>query len=792
VKKLNARLSVRYFLKNKNYTTINILGLSLGLATFYILSYLIYYNLSFDRYQTKLQQIYRVDQKEFVSGKMQVYPCSPFALPKALIHDFPEIKRVTRVMHCSEFISSDKKHTFWERNGIYADSNFFELFDYEFIEGSSTTALSDTSAILLSEGLAKKYFPDQSPIGKTVIFQAGHKCTVTAIYKCVPGNSNLSPDYIVAFPVLRRTLIRNVDSNWDWCMSSTYILVDKKTNPENLEKRMNGILPKYWKSKDKHQVNLWPLKVIRTQYYEGVDSRPILIFFGAIALLVLVVASINFTNLSISYSTTRLKEITLKKIYGGSRISITWIFIGESLLFSFVSLIFALGISEIVLPWINHFIQFNLNDLKWNNYGFLLFIFSTTIFTALISGIYPALMLTSVPLTNSLKSNATISTKSPTVRKILVVFQFIISTTLITCTMVLYLQMQYMKKINLGLTNEKILVGYFQLNGANNKVKYASLKKELLQNSAIDGVTWAQNVPFYRGEWWNVTVEGKKVNEIFNIQHNHVDYDFIKTFGIKLTGGRVFSSAIPGDTLGKCIINSKAANLFGWGMNPIGKHIYNDGISYEVIGIMDNFYFSSVSQPIDPCFISYTTRQLSWPNTHAIRIKSGQNMNEVKDWVTQKFREYFPNDNLEFIFYDNIKHQVNFGFIEVLNFLIGMFSIIAVIIASLGLYGLISFVTKQRTKEIGIRKANGARTMDIYKLIAKEFIYMLGIANVIAWPLSYFISQRILVNFTNHINIGFGIFLLTCVISLCITLFTISLEIIKASNANPVEALRYE
>jgi putative ABC transport system permease protein len=349
-----------------------------------------------------------------------------------------------------------------------------------------------------------------------------------------------------------------------------------------------------------------------------------------------------------------------------------------------------------------------------------------------------------------------------------------------------------MKELNLGLTQEKILIGYFQLQEPNNIEKYNVLKLDLLKNPAIDAVSWSHNAPFFRQEWWDINIEGEPTNKKYHLQHNHIDSNFIKTYGIKILIGHSLSSKLATDTIKYCLINDNASHLFGWGDSAVGKIIYNNSDPYEVVGIMNDFYINSISRPVEPCFFSYSDRDLSWPNTHSIRIKRGYDVNTMNKWVTKKFRAYFPNSNLEFTDYDEIKSRVNFSFIDILYNLVSGFSIIALIIASLGLYGLVSFISRKRTKEIGVRKVNGAYTFDIYKLMVKEFIIMLLIAYVLALPLIYFISNKIIVNFANHTKVGIGIYVFALIVSLAITLITISIEIIKASHTNPVDSLRYE
>jgi putative ABC transport system permease protein len=792
VRLFNLLLAIRNLRKNSKYTIINTLGLSVGLAAFILMTLFIHYHLSFDKHLRKLDRIYRVDQIIKGTSGTEVLPCSPFPLRSVIESKFPEIESATRVQFCGEFLSSDKEHTYVENNGLYVEPAFINIFDIDFIQGDPATALSDAESIVLSETLAQKYFGDENPVGKILKLMAGTPCRVTGVYKDLPQNRTSRPDYLVSYTTLYQTLQPDIESNWDWCMSNTYILLRDKADPNNLNRKINALLDQYTQNEIHTRLALWPYAVIHLHFSRNIDNRGMFFLLGIIAIFVLVIASINFTNLSTAYSSTRVKEIGVRKISGAFRWHIIRQFIGESLIISFLSLFIALFLAELMQPSLNTLMQVDLDLFSLQNTGFLLFVVLVTCLVGIISGSYPAFYLSSLEPGRALKGNIRISSGNPWLRKVLVVFQFIISVVLIVCTLIIYRQLNYMKNISLGFDKENILIGYLQLTGKNNMSRYRALKNDLLSDPRILSMSWSHNAPFFAAEWWRVSAEGKDPDERFRVQHNHIDFDFLKTFNIKLAEGRELSEEYPSDTSGACLISKETARILGWENNALGKTIMNDNLRYKVVGVMEDFHMFSVARPIDPQFFTYTTRQLSWPNSHAIKVARGQDITAVRKFVTSKFQEYFPDDNIEFNLLDENMDQNNFGFVIMIGTLFGIFSFLAIAIAAIGLFGLVSFVTKQRTKEIGIRKANGAMTMELFRLFSKEFVVLLIIANIIAIPVAYFACRFILEQFAYRIGIGVMYFVIAALFSVLITLLTISIQIFRASNANPVDSLRFE
>ncbi len=789
----NLKIAVRNFTKNKEFTLINIFGLAVGLAAFMIISLFIQFHLSFDKFNKNYRNIYRVDQNVRVSGADETYSCTPFPLAPILQENFPEILRAARVRNCAEFMSTDREHTYYEDEGMYADSTIFDIFDFEFLQGDPKTALDAPLSVVLSEKLAGKYFSGQNPVGKSLKFQTDFELKITGVFKNTPANSTIDPEYIVSFSSFAIVMNQPIDQIWDWCMIATYILLDDNVNPDVLSGKIKNMVGDYYENEMGNTLKLWPLTKIHLQYNDRNDNRGFLYLMGLIAAFTLLIACINFMNLSTAYSSVRIKEIGLRKIAGANKKSIIRQFLGESLIISFVSLMLAYTIAVLALPYLNTLIEENLKIQYFNTPGFFAFIVGVAILTGILSGSYPAFYLSSLRPVKILKGKGISASKSPVLRKILVVFQFLISIILIICTIVIFQQLNYMKNKELGFDKENILVAYIQLTGANNESRYNALKNDILGNPKVISMSWSHNAPFFDNEFWNVNIEGMPEDQKYYILHNHVDFDFLKTYNIKIKEGRELSEEFPSDKQGACLVNEEAVKKFGWDSSgAIGRTITNDNIVYRVIGVVKDFHQYSVAAPIEPYFMSYTTRELAWPNAHSVKIAANQDIKEMKKYLTQKFQEYFPNDNIEFNILEENFNERNYGFVIVLGTLIGIFAFLSISIAAVGLFGLVSFIAKQRTKEIGIRKANGAMVVDLFRLIVKEFIILLIIANVIACPLAYFINREILKIFAYRIDIGVSVFIIAGAISIVITLITVSYQILKVAFLNPVDVLRYE
>ncbi len=485
--KFNSKLAVRNFIKNKEYTIINICGLAVGLSAFILISLFIQYHLNFNKINKNYKNIYRIDQKVDQANIKETYPCTPFPLGARLIRDFPSIKYVARRMGCSEFLSTGKNRNFFENRGMYADNDYFQIFTFQFTQGDPNTALKEPLSIVLTEGLARKYFPGKNPMGEIIKFQSGQPCKVTGIIKRWPENTTYRPDYIVSFSTLQSTLDPKIEENWDWCMPSTFVLLDDRANVKELNKKISNVLGHYhtFKNNVKNKLMLWPLSKIHLQYTQENDSRGYLYLMGMIAFFILIIACINFMNLSTAYSSVRVREISLRKITGASRYLIIRQFMGEALAISLASLIFAFAIAEIMLPFLNTLIDATLKIEFFNNIVFFLFVILIAIFTGVLSGSYPAFYLSAISPVSALRGNTKSASKNPVSRKILVIFQFTISIILIICTISIFRQLDYMKNIDLGFDKENILIGSIQLNGENSVAQYGALKNELLNDPRI-------------------------------------------------------------------------------------------------------------------------------------------------------------------------------------------------------------------------------------------------------------------------------------------------------------------
>ncbi len=787
------KFAFRNFNKNKEYTFINIFGLAVGLAAFILIFLFLQFQWSFDKFNQNYDRIYRVDQHIHMKGEVQTANGTQFPLAPALKRDYPEILKATRIQYCGDYLSSDEEHTFREGNGMWADNEIFEIFDFQFIEGNPQNALTMPMTIVLTEELANKYFPGENALGKMIRFQTDHYLQITGIIRKMPENSTLRPDFMISFSSLKPINNFDIEGNWGWWMCITYVLLDKNVDVELFGEKIVDALDKYSDLNPYKKLILWPLSKINLQYNDQNDSRPFYYLLALLAIITLLIACVNFMNLATAYSSTRTREIGIKKLVGSQQSSLIVQFLSEAIIIALIALFLAFILAEIFLPQINLLIRENLKIQYFRNIKFVLFMLIITFFTGLISGSYPAFYLSATPPLSVLRGIVGLRSKNPILRKILVVFQFTLSVALIIGTIIMYRQLDFMRKKELGFDKENLIVGNIQMKGENAESQYEALRNDLLSDARIINMTWSHNAPFYGGETWECQWEGGPPDEKIHILHNHVDFNFIDTYGIKLKAGRYLSKEFPSDREEACLINETAAKRLGWEYSEaIGKTITNEDDDYRIIGIIEDFHLYSVLAPISPYFVSYTTRELSWGNIHTIKLSPHQDIVEMKDYVTKKFREYFPGHNIEFNIYDENFNQRNYAGIDILGKFFGIFAILAICIAVTGLFGLVSFISKQRTHEIGIRKAIGAPIASIVNMLLTEFIKLLLIAIIIAIPIAWFSMNTLLQNFAYRIGIAWWIFVLAGMIALLIAFLTVIWQAVKAATANPVESLRYE
>ena len=779
------KVALRNLRRYKTYSFINIFGLAVGIACCLLILLWIQDELSYDKFHKNADRIYRVSAEFNYAGRPDHFAHTPAPLAPALCNEFPEVIGAVRFAGgWRELIAYGDKQ-FWVRRFVRADPNIFDVFTFPLAKGDPQKALKELYSIVITEEMAQKFFGDEDPLGKilNVGTEGREDYKITGVLKNVPSNSQLQFDCLVSFSHQRGNI------GWGAWNYNTYILLHPNSPPHEIETKFPDFIGKYMgeKRKANTKLHLQPLTKIhlrsklRNDLATNRDIAHIYIFSG-IALLILIIACINFMNLSTARSAIRGKEVGMRKVVGAHRSQLIKQFLGESLLLSFIALLLALVLVEIFLPIFNALADKILVFRYFDNFSLLVSLVGIVLFTGVVAGSYPAFFISASRPINVL-SGGRAYVPTSIVRRIFVVAQFAISIIFIACTILIHNQLGYIKDKNLGYDKDHIAV--IPLFYQDVSPKYRLYKDAILQNKTILVATATSFLPsekcYYQDVWW----EGMAVDDYDYIDWINVDHDFLETLDIELTLGRDFSREFISDVEGAYILNESAVKNIGW-ENPIGKQfkIVKKG---TVIGVVKDFHYKSLHNKIEPMALYIYPEGFYYL---LVRFRPDNVSNSI-EFLRNKWKQFFPGRPFEYSFLDAdfdrmYKTEAQLG--KIFNHIAAL----AIFIACLGLFGLASFTSERRTKEIGIRKVLGASVSSIVQLLSKEFIKWVVIANLIAWPVAYYAMSKWLQNFAYRINIVWWAFVLAGVLALVISLLAVSYQAIKAATANPVDALRYE
>jgi putative ABC transport system permease protein len=794
------KIALRNIVRHKGYSVINIAGLAVGMACCILILLWVQHELSYDRLHENADQLYRIYYTNENYEGHAIY--LPGTLAAYLKDNYPGIIKATSYKHWQKKISVGENS--YLSAGSYVDPEFFEMFTFPFVKGDPKKAFNDPNSIVITEDLASKLFGNDDPLGQTVSYYAfseGVDLKVTGVMKNIPHNSHIQFDFLIPYEI-----------GYDWMKTwennavYTYVMLHKNSSYQEVNNKISDVL-KIYRPARQDVLHLQPLKKIHLYFPGGGGQITHVYIFSTMALIVLLIACINFMNLSTARSEKRFKEIGIRKVVGSSRLQLINQFLSESILLSFLALILALFLTELMLPSINSILGSQLN-LRFSGV-FILALIVIALITGMFAGSYPAFFLSSFHPVAVLKGQSSWMlflkrktgrkllgrSKAFSFRKLLVITQFSLSIFFIVCTLFIYKQLDYIKNRNLGFKKEHIIV--LQSMGEL-KQKIPAVKNELLKIPEIKNVTFSAFSPV---EWESSmsTIEmnwtGRATDQDFIIGDNYVDFDFLKAFGMEMAQGRFFSREFPTDASDACVVNEAAVKAMDL-KDPIGVKItWRLGSSLEntstIVGVIKDFHTQSLHHEIKPFVLSPIERIIKYmANYIYIRIKSN-NVPKTLQLIESKIKEFVPNDPFVYRFFDeevNILYKAE----QLTGHLVRYGTFLVIFISCLGLFGLASFTTEQRTKEIGIRKVLGATASDILLLLNKDFIKWVLIANIIAWPVAYYAMHRWLQNFAYRANIGIATFILSATLALFIALITVSYHALKAAYANPIEALRYE
>jgi len=778
-------IAYRNIKKSLGYSILNIGGLTIGMACAFLIILWIQDELSFDKCYPKGENLYRVLENQHYSGG-EVFPVAvtPSGLAPALKEKIPEIISATRFTKNYWLIKNGESYINEEITMV--DEDFLKMFDVEFLNGDINTALKNPHNIILTNKMAQKYFQEENALGKTLEINKSLTVTVTGIVKEFPKNTHINFNILAPFNYLQET---GTNLN-DFGNNSyhTYVELQQGTKQALVDEKIKYFFKQYFEGSttDLHLQNIqeWHLysAAIYTADVGGLGDITYVRIFSIVALFILIIACINFMNLSTAQSSKRAKEIGVRKINGSSKKKIIAQFLGESMIIAFIALILAMLLVSLLLPNFNTISGKELT-INYGTYKLYLGLLLMAIFSGLLAGSYPALYLSAFDPLKVIKGSISSNTGKGQFRRVLVITQFTLTVFLIICTLFISKQINYLQNKKLGLNKDN--VGYFYLgNDVRNNLK--AFKAELLTNPHILGTTMSQQLPTNIGNSTSgFNWEGKNENDNILFHTVATDEDYASTFNLEMIEGRFFSAEYPSDNQ-TVVLNEKAAEVMGFDQT-LGKELDAFGDNYKIIGVVKNFHFKSMRNKIEP-LIMYLYPDQCYINF--VRIKP-ENTKATINFITETVKSIDPTATVDFKFLDE-EYDKLYRSESRMGSIFNYFSILAIIISCLGLLGLSLFMAERRTKEIGIRKTNGAETKAVFGLMIKEFIIWVIISIIIASPLAWIALNKWTQEFAYHTHISYWIFALAGSIALSIALLTVGFQTYRAARRNPVEALRDE
>ncbi len=794
---------LRNILKNKVFSFVNIAGLAIGVACFILIALFVSDELGYDSYNKNADRIYRINSHYKIGGNRFNLANSPVPLAGVLQAEYPEIQSTVRMFRGENIYVKKDDEFLKEENFFYADSTMFDIFTINFVSGNPNTALLQPNSVVLTTKTAEKYFSSTNPLGKRITLSNGQDFQVTGVVKPVPGNSHFEFDFLASYS----TLPESKETNWFGHFVHTYVMTRKPITAEQLNSKISSVTEKhtgpiiqaafglsYREFIDRGNdfsfvfVPLRELHLYSDVFNEFKETGSIdtLYLFSGIAIFILLIACINFINLSTAKSTKRANEIGVRKVLGSGRIQLIQQFLTESVLFCLIAVILAVLIVEYTLPWFNELTDKQLS-LDLNSFLTVPALLIFTLLLGIAAGLYPALLLSSYKPVSILRSNTVSGSRSGKLRKGLVVFQFATSIILFVSTFIIYNQMQYIKNKNLGFNKDQVIV---IKNVDDLRKQQFAFANTIKGNSSIIDASLSQGLQDHRLTAEVFRKEGTD-DENETIVYIPVDYDFLNTYQIKMKEGRFFSRNITTDS-SAIILNEAAVRKLNY-TDPLNKRLlYNLGEnqtrSLKIIGVVRDFHIQPLNEEIRPAAFVL----LSEPMADFLSVKiSTHNISGTIQYLSDEWKRFGQLKPMEYSFFDEYFAEEYKSEIQS-ETVFTIFAILAIVIACLGLFGLATFTAEQKTKEIGIRKVLGASTINIMSLLTKEFLILVAIANIIAWPAAYFIMNNWLDKFVYRTDIGLWVFVLAGLVVLIIAILTVAYRSIKSAGANPVKNLKYE
>ena len=781
-------IALRNLKRHKSYSFINIAGLTLGLSIFLLLSAWITHELSYDRFHEKADSIYRINTQHQFPDYITYSFRTPGPLSSLLKENYPEIQAATRTAWTGERIVRYKDHSYYENFIMTVDPAFLQLFNFPLLQGDKQTALEELHSIVITVSTAEKYFGTENPIGKVITLDNRYDFTITGIMADVPSNSHIQFDMLVPFEVVK--MLGWETETWDFSVASTYIRLQEQADYREFEKKIAGFVKNHDQDSNM-ELFLQPLTRVHlfSNYDDSEGSGRIqyIYIFSLVALLILVMACINFMNLTTARSEHRAKEIGMRKVIGASRKHLIRQFLTEAVFIAFAALVMSPLVVWLLLPGFNDIIGESFAMADFAQGHMLLIVAGVTLLTGLVSGSYPALYLSSLPPTRALQGRTAPGRRGSFFRKTLVLAQMSLSVLLIIVSAVIHHQIDFLKNKDLGFDKDHVVSIPLGISNKENTQIYERLKTELEAKPGIEKVAAAFTHPARFGtKPDNVVFKGRRLNEITPLNLTSVYYEYIETLKINILRGRSFSKEF-GSERGNLIVNERFEKLMG--VDSAINQTLSIGETYQgtIVGVMQDFHIESVSEaPIGPLIL------FLHPGVNFIFVRiQPDNIAVTLDTMEEAWEKAAPQLPFNYTFLDEDFNRL-YQDVENVGRSLKYATIVAGFIASLGLLGLASFAAEKRTKEIGIRKVLGSSVSGIAALLSRDFVLLVLKANLLAWPISWLLMRGWLNRFPYHIRLNWGFFVLSGLLALGVTLFMVSFQTLKASLADPVKSLKYE
>ena len=799
------KIALRNLRRNKLYSVLNITGLAIGITCCMLILLYVQDELSYDRFHEKSTRIYRATTHFVLKDRIMDFASTAHVQGPMFKEAYPEVENYVRFnSYGSRRMIRYEDVSYAEEKFIWVDNSVFDVFSFNLIKGNPKEALTKPNMVVITEDIAEKYFGDQDPIGKNLRIHNDELYMVTGIVENIPTNSHIRPDFLASFITLdlqptgnaAADLVNNVDYY-------TYLLLEEGADYKALEQKFVGFIEKYLSPLissigGSARYDLQPLTSIYLHSdleneLERTGDIAYVWLFSGIGLFILLLACLNFMNLSTARSANRAKEVGLRKVVGAQRAQLIKQFIGESMILTFIAILLSLFLVFFTLPIFNNISGKNLAMTYLSNPVLLLGLFGFFIIVSLIGGSYPAFFLSAFRPVEVLQGRLRRGAKNSVLRIALVSLQFTVSIVLIIGTLIVSKQLNYVRNKNLGYDKDHIIA--LRIRNEETQKRHEALRNALLTNPNILSVSASSSLPLGQNSFSAHHIAGQPLSEMIMLHTQIVDEHFIDTYNMEIVEGRNFSRDFPTDLQEAIIVNEATVRKLGWQDEALGKEIdalmsMTEMKTYRIIGVIKDYHFLSLHEEIQPLVLYNANPYGGDYYRMSLRVRP-ENIQGTIGFLRSKWREFDSQYPLEFAFLDD-QYDALYRAEERLGKLFGYFTALAILIGCLGLFGLSAYSAEQRTKEIGIRKVLGATTSNVTMLLVREFTKWVLLAVLIAWPVGYYIMNTWLQNFAYRIGLGVDTFLLAALLALVIAIMTVTYQAVKAAVANPVESLKYE